>query len=114
MSYETIYKPAKRDDDLAAYRREETAEETAEARIASLAHDIVYLRDRARRAQGGRVIVTIAIPWYDLGIERLQLYLRELGVNATITEQRLESGRYIQIAPVPRQRGTTHMRAAIA
>jgi len=69
MSYEMIYKPAKRDDDLAAYRREETAEETAEARIASLAHDIVYLRDRARRAQGGRVIVTIAIPWYDLGIE---------------------------------------------
>jgi hypothetical protein len=114
MTQNVIETPVRRDDDLAAYRANDTPEEQQEARIASLAHDIVYLRDRAKREQGPRVVVTIATPWYDLGVERLQVYLRELGINATITEQRLESGRYLQVAPVSRQRGATPMRAATA
>jgi hypothetical protein len=114
MREKLIHTPVRRNDDLAAYRANDTPEEQHEAVIASLAHDVVYLHDRAKRERGSRVIVTIAIPWYDLGIERLQIYLRELGVNATITEQRLESGRYLQIAPIPRQRGHPPLQAVRA
>lgn len=110
MRKERVTSPVYRDDDLAAYRAGETPEERDEARVASLAHDILFLREHAKRNQGPRVVVTIAIPWYDLGIERLRLYLHELGVKASVTEQQLESGRYLEIAPIPRQRAHAHTR----
>lgn len=110
MSAALIYSPVRRDDDLAAYRANDTPEEQQEARLASLAHDIVYLRARAIRENGPRVSVTIAVPWYDFGphgLERLNRYLSELGQRVQATEQVLDTGRYVHIAPIKRRMAAT-------
>ena len=103
MTEERISSPAQEDDDLAAYLERYTPEERDELRLASLAHDIVFLREFARRENGSRASVTIAIPWHDLGVERLAHYLTELGERVRVTEQILDTGRYLHIAPLRRQ-----------
>lgn len=93
--------PVHKDDDLAAYTSQYMPAEQAEARVASLAHDIVYLRERAKR-DGRYAVVAIAVPWYDQGAEKLARYLAELGARVQITEQHLATGRYLEVAPRPR------------
>jgi hypothetical protein len=101
-------------DDLAKYQERYTSDEQDELRLASLAHDIVFLRERVRRENGPRAIVLIAVPWYDLEIERLARYLTELGQRVQITEQELDTGRYLQIVPLRRQGGGPRLSAASA
>lgn len=101
-------------DDLAAYQERYTPEERDELRLASLAHDIVFLRELARREHGSRASVTIAIPWNDPGVERLAQYLTELGERVRVTEQILDTGRYLHIAPIRRQGGSDRLGALSA
>jgi hypothetical protein len=112
MNPTTVYRPVHKHDDLAEYVERYSPDERDELRVASLAHDIVFLREHARRENGARVVVTIAVPWYDLGVERLARYLTALGERVDVTEQQLETGRYLQIAPVRRQTTGTHLSAA--
>ncbi len=111
MRQELIYSPVHKDDDLARYEERYTPEERDELRVASLAHDIVFLRVRARGEHGPRAVVTIAIPWYDLGVDRLARYLEALGERVRITEQHLDTGRYLQIVPIRRNGGASPRRA---
>ena len=103
MTPEQISSPVQKDDDLAVYQDRYTPEDQEELRLASLAHDIVFLRELARREHGSRASVTIAIPWNNLGVERLAHYLTELGERVRVTEQILDTGRYLHIAPLRRQ-----------
>lgn len=114
MSAEFVHSQVYKDDDLAKYEDRYTPEEREELRAASLAHDIVFLREHARRENGPRAIVTIAVPWCDLGVERLARYLTELGERVRVTEQTLDTGRYLHIAPIRRQGGDHRPSAASA
>ena len=114
MTPERISSPAQQDDDLATYQERYSPEERDELRLASLAQDIVFLRELARREHGSRTSVTIAIPWNGLGIERLTEYLSELGVRVRVTEQILDTGRYLHIAPMRRQGGSNRLSALSA
>lgn len=114
MTQEQMPNPALPQDDLAAYQERYTSEEREELRLASLAHDIVFLRELARREHGSRASVTIAIPWNDLGVERLAQYLTELGERVRVTEQILDTGRYLHIAPIRRQGGGNRLSALSA
>ncbi len=114
MTLERTSSPAQQDDDLATYQERYTREERDELRLASLAHDIVFLRELARREHGSRASVTIAIPWNDLGVELLAKYLTELGERVRITEQILDTGRYLHIAPIRRQGGSNRLSALSA
>jgi len=114
MSQKVVTPPVDQGDDLAKYQERYSPDEQDELRLASLAHDIMFLRERARRENGPRTIVMIAVPWYDLGVDRLARYLTELGERVQITEQELETGRYLQIAPLRRQVGGTRLSAASA
>ncbi len=105
MIQTVVIPPVQQGDDLAQYQERYTPDEQDELRLASLAHDIVFLRERARRENGPRAIVLIAVPWSDLGVERLARYLTALGERVHITEQALDSGRYLQIVPIRRQGG---------
>jgi hypothetical protein len=111
MSQQIVYPQTHQEDDLARYEERYTPEERDELRVASLAHDIVFLRDRARREYGPRAVVTIAVPWYDLRVERLTAYLAALGERVRVTEQRLETGRYVQVAPIRRPSGEAVQKA---
>jgi len=114
MRQERVYTPVQQDD-LAKYEERYTEQERDELRIASLAHDIVFLRNRAKRQHGSRAVVTIAVPWHDLGLQRLARYLEGLGERVRITEQELETGRYVQIEPLGRQvGGATQSATALA
>lgn len=112
MNPTTVLRSVHKDDDLAEYVGQYSPEERDELRVASLAHDIVFLRELARRETRGRVVVTIAVPWYDLGVERLTRYLTALGERVHVTEQQLETGRCLQIAPIRRQSTEAHLSAA--
>lgn len=114
MSQERVYTSAHKDDDLARYQERYTPEERDESRLASLAHDIVFLRELARRENGPRASVTIVVPWSDLGVERLARYLTELGERVRVTEQTLDTGRYLHIAPIRRQQVGNRLSAASA
>lgn len=103
MTITKIYEPVHKDDDLAAYVAQYSEQEQEELRVASLALDIVYLRERAKR-DGRYGVVTISVPWFDLRSEVLTRYLRELGARVQITEQTLDTGRYLEVAPAPRPR----------
>jgi len=109
MNGEPIYSQAAKDDDLTRYQERYSPEERDELRLASLAHDIVFLRELARRENGSRASVTIAIPWNDLGVEHLARYLAELGERVRVTEQTLATGRYLYIAPIRRQGGGSRL-----
>ncbi|HEY8599908.1 MAG TPA: hypothetical protein VIL85_15835 [Thermomicrobiales bacterium] len=101
-------------DDLSTYQERYTLQEQEELRLASLAHDIVFLRELARREHGSLASVTIAIPGNDLGVERLAQYLAELGERVRVTEQILDTGRYLHIAPIRRQGGGNRLSALSA
>lgn len=114
MTQERTSSPVQHDGDLATYQERYTPEEREELRLASLAHDIVFLRELARREHGSRASVTIAIPWNDLGVERLARYLTELGERVRVTEQILDTGRYLHIAPLRRQGSGSRLSALSA
>ncbi len=100
MTAQTTDRPSEHDD-LAEYVAGLTPERRAGVALAGIALDVAHFCEEAWGRERPADVAIMAVPWSDIDSQRLLVYLAEAGVEATVAEGTIGTGRYWVITAVP-------------